>query len=86
MSRGKMPVYAVLFLVLLALGGCSQTSEQPPSTTLSKDERKLACINLLRQMRLVCTDGLRELRSRGGSSRTNYDCLAARLEFQHLCI
>ncbi len=81
-----MPVYAVLFLALLVLGGCTQTPEQTTSTTLNKDEPQQACINLLRQMRLVCTDGLREFRSRGGSSRTNYDCMAARLEFQNLCI
>ena len=78
-----------LSFILLGLVACSQVpkaSEESKGATPSLNAQQQACVNLSRQIRLVCRDSLKEFRGRGGSARTNYDCMSARLEFQKSCI
>ena len=77
-----------LSILLLGLVACSQApevSQESKAQTPSLNAQEQACVNLIRQMRLVCKDSLKEFRGRGGSARTNFDCLSARLEFQKSC-
>ena len=89
MNLRKVSTRTVLCLVLLGLGACSELPTASKESTVaakSLDARQQACINLARQIRLVCTDGLKEFRGRGGSARSNFDCMSTRLEFQNSCI
>jgi len=81
---------AALGLALTGLVACSTAPEQATKKASAKMERSVdarldACVSMLRQVRFLCKDGLREFRGRGGSARTNYDCLAAQLEFRKSC-
>ncbi len=85
MTPVKIPMLGVLGLVLLGLEACSEIPKEPPAAAQSIDSRQQACSLLVRRMRYVCNDGMRENNSRKNSARTNFDCMSARLEFQRSC-
>jgi hypothetical protein len=89
MNMHNLSKRIALSLMLLGVVACSQApkgSEDSKSETPSLNAQQQACVNLSRQIRLVCRDNLKGVRGREGSARTNYDCMSARLEFQKACI
>jgi len=81
----KVPLLGVLGLVMLGLGACAEIPEEPPVVEQSIDSQVQACTLLVRRIRYVCSDGLREGNSRKNTARTNFDCMSTRLEFQRKC-
>ncbi len=88
MNVHKLSKRTALSVMLLGLVACSQApkpGEESKAATPDLSAQQQACVNLIRQMRLVCKDSLKEFRGRGGSARTNFDCMSSRLEFQNSC-
>ena len=84
-NLSKRMAFSVMLLGLVACSQVPEATEESKGATPSLNAQQQACVNLIRHMRLVCKDSLKEFRGRGGSARTNYDCLSARLEFQKSC-
>ncbi len=85
MIPAKSMLLGVTGLVLLGLQACAETPEQPPAQAQSIDSRIQSCTRLVRRVRYACNDQLRDSSGRKNTARTNYDCMALRLEFQRDC-
>ena len=87
-AAGKITLRGALCLALFGLGACAEIPKEPATTAeQSIDSQQQICVRLLRRLRYMCTDNRVRDNSglRGGSSRTNFDCMATRLEFQSKC-
>ena len=64
---------------LLSVAGCAGTpgGDPPPAAT----GQEALCMNLLRDMRQYCRQGIRDERA-----TTGVDCLSRRLEFERRCL
>jgi len=68
----------LLGVAAVALSGCATDEKTPVGSGLAATET--ACVNLLKDLRVHCQQGLGDSRA-----STGIDCLSARLEFERRC-
>lgn len=66
-------------LGVVVLAGCAADSK--PGASVEAPATETVCVNLLKDMRQHCRQGIRDSRAPGG-----IDCLSARLEFERRCL